>query len=646
MIGKYIADRYEIIEKIGDGGMSEVYRAKCHVLNRQVAVKILKHKFIEDADLVKRFDSEAKAAASIQHPNIVNIFDVGVEDNIHYIVMELLSNDTLKDYIAKHDGFINSQEIAKIGLQIAEGLAIAHDMGIIHRDIKPQNILMCGQSKLKVADFGIAHAVNGSVTRNAGEVIGSVSYASPEQSRGGYIDQRTDIYSLGVLLYELATNQVPFEGDVPVTVALKHLKEAPIPPSKINPDINTDLEKIILKCLQKLPDQRYQAVEFLMNDLRALIKGEDVALKTGDLSTAVTRVMPAVVDEIEITGEEHKEIDPKKGFVIAAVLGLLTAIIVLAIVFLPKYQAVTENPTFALPSVIGLDLQEAEQKLKQAGLNVIVEKSIMSDLENNHIVVQSPKVGTMVKAGQDIIITPSLGQMAPDLFGKDFASAEVELKSQEITLLKTGEAYSDQKAGVIISQNIKAGTAIKKGDEIEVVISLGDKKSDIVTMPELIGKTEAEAKALLKHSDLQVGEIEYDYNDARSGDVYEQSIPAGVRVSVDSAIDFSVSQGKEINVTSSGEDESENQQNGEVTTTAEATSSQRTFYIPLGTDKDIYIIKVVAVGDNGEKVLHNKIHKREEESAAVTLTGKGDIHLRFYKDDVLIRDEVVDFGGE
>ncbi len=661
MIGKYIADRYEILEKIGDGGMAEVYRAKCHVLNRQVAIKVLKDKFINDKDLVARFDSEAKAAASIQHSNIVNIFDVGIDDNTHYIVMELLSNDTLKDYIDKKDGFIDNQCIVRIALQIAEGLAVAHKMGIIHRDIKSQNILMCEGDKLKVADFGIAHAVNGATTRNASEAIGSVSYASPEQSRGGHIDQRTDIYSLGVVLYELATNKVPFDGDVPVTVALKHLKEAPVLPSVINAEIDLQLEKIILKCLEKLPDNRYQNVTSLMRDLRLILKGEEINLEPIDFASAPTQVLPIVEDDvIEITGDEQQQKKSKLGFIFAGILGLLTALIVLAVLFLPKFMEVKRNPSFELPSVIGLELEIAKTKLEQAGLNVIVEESIVSDLEANRIVRQSPKVGTLVKSGQDVLLAPSRGEVAPDLFGQNFLAAQKMLESKRIELIKAGEAFSDQAEGVIISQNINPDTPIKKGDSIEVVVSLGEKNEGIVTMPELLGKTEAEAKMLLQKSNLKVGQIDYEYNDATSGEVYAQAIPAGVRVSANSEINFSVSQGKEVLVTSSPDEseteslESDISSETEVATitiegepqTGQVIDSQRKFHIPLGKDKNIYVIKVVAGDGESEQILHNKIHKREEESVPLIISGSGKVHLRFYKDDILIRDDIVDFDEE
>lgn len=271
--GMYLQDRYEILEQIGSGGMSEVYRAKCHKLNRLVAIKVLKEEFSSDAGFVKKFKMEAQAAAGLSHPNIVSVYDVVDEGSIHYIVMELIEGITLKSYITKK-GRLGSKEAIGIALQVAQGIAAAHDQHIVHRDIKPQNMIISRDGKVKVADFGIARAVT---TQTIGATaVGSVHYISPEQARGGFSDSRTDIYSLGITMYEMVTGTVPFDGDNTVSIALAHLEQPITPPSRLNPEVPVSLERIIMKCTQKKPEKRYADVYELISDLRhALVDPDD-----------------------------------------------------------------------------------------------------------------------------------------------------------------------------------------------------------------------------------------------------------------------------------------------------------------------------------------------------------------------------------
>ena len=271
--GMYLQNRYEILDQIGSGGMSEVYRAKCHKLNRLVAIKVLKEEFSSDAGFVKKFKMEAQAAAGLSHPNIVSVYDVVDEGSIHYIVMELIEGITLKSYITKK-GRLGSKEAIGIALQVAQGIAAAHDQHIVHRDIKPQNMIISRDGKVKVADFGIARAVT---TQTIGATaVGSVHYISPEQARGGFSDSRTDIYSLGITMYEMVTGTVPFDGDNTVSIALAHLEQPITPPSRLNPEVPVSLERIIMKCTQKKPEKRYADVYELISDLRhALVDPDD-----------------------------------------------------------------------------------------------------------------------------------------------------------------------------------------------------------------------------------------------------------------------------------------------------------------------------------------------------------------------------------
>jgi len=271
MIGKILGSRYELLEKVGTGGMAIVYKAKCHLLNRNVAVKILKGEYVQDQDFLDKFRKEAQAAASLSHQNIVNIYDVGSEDDIPYIVMELVPGETLKEYIANYEGFLTNEKIADFSKQIALALEHAPSNQIIHRDIKPHNILVSKEGTLKVADFGIASAISETTTSYSSEAIGSVRYSSPEQARGRNVDERTDLYSLGVLMYEMATRKVPFEGDTAVEIALKHMKDDIVAPTEINSMFHKGLESIVIRSLLKNVNQRYQNARELIDDLDKII---------------------------------------------------------------------------------------------------------------------------------------------------------------------------------------------------------------------------------------------------------------------------------------------------------------------------------------------------------------------------------------
>jgi serine/threonine-protein kinase len=278
MVGRVLDDRYEIIEKIGGGGMALVYKARCRLLNRFVAIKVLRPEFIEDEEFVKKFRREAQSAASLSHPNIVGIYDVGTENNNYYIVMEYIKGQTLKELI-KSKGTLGIEHATNIAIQICYALDHAHKNHIVHRDIKSHNILIREDNSVKVTDFGIARAVSSSTITNTGNVIGSVHYFSPEQARGGYTDEKSDIYSLGVVLYEMVTGRLPFEGDSPIAVALKHIQEEPIPPAKINPRVPKSIEAIILKCMEKEVSRRYNSAAEIINDLR-----QSLVMPNGDFS--------------------------------------------------------------------------------------------------------------------------------------------------------------------------------------------------------------------------------------------------------------------------------------------------------------------------------------------------------------------------
>ncbi|PIE76893.1 MAG: hypothetical protein CSA13_02215 [Clostridiales bacterium] len=660
MIGKKLAGRYEIIEAIGDGGMSIVYRGHCHVLNRPVAIKILKEEFVDDAVFVKRFDQEAKSAASIQHANIVNVYDVGIEDDIHYIVMELLSDRTLKDYIEEQKVYLNTESIVRIGLQIAEALQVAHDKGIVHRDIKPQNILMTQEGNVKVADFGIARAVTSSTMVNTKEAVGSVHYSSPEQSRAGFVDKRSDIYSFGILLYELATGRVPFVGDTPIAIALKHLKEQPIPPHLINMHLNPALEALILKCISKDPINRYQNVYEIIERLETLQRNPDEAVvfdEVADEDKFSTRVLPKIGADLEqnavyagaaVSAEEQFEIngeDEKSGgfvikplFIIAVILGVIFASVFLASTFRGRGNTSAQqgDQSFELMKIEGMNYEEAAVLLSEKGLAVEVTEYRYSDsVAADVIISQKPKAETTVKSGQTIALVVSKGAKQielPNLMGKTVDEARVILSNVDATLGEIKPENSDYEEGLIFSQTPVAGTAIESGAVVNIMVSTGVEVEQVV-VPDIVGKTKNEALRLLENADLIYGAIDTEHSDTVEEDrVISQAIKAGEKVDEKTIVNFVISLGVDPATVSDTIDSG-----GKVT---------KTFRLPLDDQKSVQVIEVKKVVDGKEEVLYGKIHRKEEGVVVLNITGEGKQILRFYIDQELVEEREVDFSKE
>jgi serine/threonine-protein kinase len=314
MIGRMLGNRYEILEKIGEGGMAKVYKAKCHLLNRIVAIKILRSEFVADEEFVRRFKRESQAAASLSHPNIVSIYDVGQEGDIYYIVMEYVNGKTLKQLIREANGPLPIPKALDITRQVCGALEHAHKNHIVHRDIKPQNILVTDDNIVKVTDFGIARAANGStITYGGGDVLGTAYYFSPEQAKGAMIDEKTDIYSLGIVMYEMLTGKVPFEGESPISVALKHIQEDIVPPSKLNPKVPYNLDKIVLKATEKDINYRYKSASDLLNDIETYINNPDKLVVTNGNDNNVTRVMKSEEINEKLSGTKTLKKKKKSG---------------------------------------------------------------------------------------------------------------------------------------------------------------------------------------------------------------------------------------------------------------------------------------------------------------------------------------------
>ena len=518
LIGKVLADRYEILEEVGSGGMAVVYKAKCKLLNRFVAVKVLRPDLQNDEEFVRRFNVEAQAAASLTHPNIVSIFDVGNEDGLHYIVMEYVQGVTLKEYIdTKH--ILPWREAVGYAVQIAKGLEQAHKNSIIHRDIKPHNIIMKDDGVLKVTDFGIARANVQATMTCEDTAIGSVHYISPEQARGGYTDERSDIYSLGIVLYEMLTGTVPFDSERPVTVAIMHLQEKPVPPRERNLSIPLPLERIVLKAITKEVSARYKDVSEMITDLEAVLNDperEVVPIPEKPVKVVeemgVTKKMPAVKPE-EIPIPERKEEEPvsapkktvkqkneqidkkkEKKVITIAIACAVLVILLISTAFLSITGLggmLMGGETVEIPEIEGMLYEEAVEKYvdiddenAEYKFNIIKGKTVESKKEEGTILAQDPAAGSKVKKKEVIVITVELSEGSSDIILRSYTrykdSRNVELEIQEMGLkAEFVEEFSDTiPEGSIISQEPEAGASVKKGDVITFYVSKGPEKAE------------------------------------------------------------------------------------------------------------------------------------------------------------------------
>ncbi len=599
-IGMMMGDRYEILEKIGTGGMSDVYKAKCHKLNRFVAVKVLKQEFSENANFVSKFRIEAQAAAGLMHPNIVNVYDVGEENGIHYIVMELVEGITLKKYIEKK-ARLSYKEAVSIAIQVSMGIGAAHNNHIIHRDIKPQNIIISKDGKVKVTDFGIAKAAtSNTITSN---VMGSVHYTSPEQARGGYSDEKSDIYSLGITLFEMLTGRVPFNGETTVAIAIKHIQEEMPSPRDYVAEIPYAVESIVLKCCQKSPDRRYLNVQDLIADLKqSLINpDEDFVVQADPDYEGGTRTITesdmaqikrqtAYIDAEEYQereeglrlrsdtasmyeGEEEDEDDydynprmEKVTTFLAVLAGIVICviIIILAIKVFGDFGSLEEpegpidiseesiqSPvaeTFSMPDVVGHNIEDAKKSLTALGLLTEVEYEESDTIDEDVVISASAKEGDEMVKGTTVTLTVSAGSQSeevPNITNHTYQEANSKLINLGFLVNKT-EVYSDEiEAGKVVSQLPVAGTRVPKGNVITVNVSKG--KEDVkVRVPNLVGKSEEEGTFEAIEAGLSIGSVTYVYSsEVKEGLICYQSYSHGSYVEQGTSLDIKVSQGSE-----------------------------------------------------------------------------------------------------
>ena len=549
LIGKIIGNRYEILEEVGLGGMATVYKAKDHVLNRLVAVKVLKDEFTTDTDFIKRFNTEAQAAASLSHPNIVSIYDVGHEDenNLYYIVMELVQGKTLKEII-NDEGALSWKWAVNIAMQIASALELAHKNGIIHRDIKPHNIIITEDGIAKVTDFGIAKAVSNSTITAFGTTIGSVHYFSPEQAKGGFTDAKSDLYSLGVVMYEMLTGKVPFDADTPVSVALKHMQEDPKEPIELNPEIPTAVNQIVMKAMQKEPSARYQSATEMLHDLSKALKdpdGDFVIIENKD--GGYTRVMQAIKDD-QVKPKNGEEVQTKTNFFtehpkakIAIII--LSLVLLFVVVFLITKIAIDGGikSKVDMPNLVGKTQEEAEQMADDLGLTLEVTEVASSDVEEGKVVSQDPEfTESKIEKGSTIKINVSKGPEQTEMVkleGMKIEDARNTAESMGIKLDEQTENSDTVEAGIIIKQDTPVGTLVKSGDTVVVHISAGVEK---VRVPTVLGMDEGTAVATLKNAGLNP-KVTYESNEEEEdGKVISQSIDANAETAKNSNIDIVV----------------------------------------------------------------------------------------------------------
>ncbi len=553
--GRILGNRYEIIEKVGNGGMATVYKATDLVLKRYVAVKVLRDEFTTDEEFIKRFETEAQSAARLVHPNIVSIFDVGVDNGIYYIVMELIKGKTLKEIIVEERGPLPWKWSVNVAIQIASALEMAHKNNIIHRDIKPHNIIITEDGIAKVTDFGIAKAVSNSTITAFGTTIGSVHYFSPEHARGGYTDAKSDLYSLGVVMYEMVTGKVPFDADTPVSVALKHMQEEPVPPIEMNPHLPEAVNKIILKALKKDPMYRYQTATELLEDLRMALKnpsGDFVEEEDYDPTAKTQKISTQDVEKMQKRNnkKENKLVTFIKNHkVLSSFIGL---ILLFCIAFGGTMLVLnlTNPKEVEMPNIVGLTKDEAQQRIEGAKLKFeVASEEYNKDVEENHVISQDPTYVegyNKVKEGSTVKVVLSKGTektKVPKVIGMSQEDAVTAIEDAKLKAEIVEETSKKVQEGYVISQETDANTEVDAGETVKIHVSTGVEKA---TVPGVVGKSQDEAKKTLQDLGFVVTVTTAEDSSKDNGVVLKQSLDEGKSVEKGSAITITVNKLAEI----------------------------------------------------------------------------------------------------
>ena len=651
-IGAVISGRYEIIEKVGNGGMATVYKATDKVLKRYVAVKILRDEFTTDEEFIKRFEVEAQSAARLTHPNIVSIYDVGVEGNLYYIVMELIQGKTLKEIILEEKGPLPWKWSVNVAIQIASALEIAHRNNIVHRDIKPHNIIITEDGIAKVTDFGIAKAVSNSTITAFGTTIGSVHYFSPEHARGGFTDAKSDLYSLGVVMYEMVTGKVPFDADTPVSVALKHMQEQPEEPIEVNHNVPKAVNKIIMRALQKDTNLRYQSATEMLSDLRKALKNPngdfvddkeyDPTAQTQVLNTEMYNNMRNKEDEDNSRNGKkegkfkkfikgHKKLSIFIGLILLFSLSLGGTILALNL---------TNPEEVNIPNVVGMSKEEAQRQVEEQKLKFSIEKEEYNkDVPEGFIISQkveedmigdfttTPSTDRKIKEGSTIKVIVSKGQektTVPKVVGMEEEEAVKALEEAKLKVEIIEETSKKVEEGYVISQETEANTEAFAGDTVKIHVSTGTGIKQ-VTVVSVIGQDEATAKKTLTDLGLKVN-VSYEEDTSKTnGTVLKQSIEGGKTVDEGNAITITVNkiaEMKEVSVIVNVK----SLLGGNIYEESSDSSNETS-------DKKVKKVKVkVTVGND---TIYSSTVNASETSIKASTKGTGTKEIKVYIDDVL-----------
>ena len=693
-IGKLLDNRYEILERIGTGGMAMVYKARCHRLNRLVAIKILKEELAQDAEFRRRFHDESQAVAMLSHPNIVAVYDVSKSSELDYIVMELIDGITLKQYMQKRGGKLSWREALHFITQIMKGLSHAHSRGIIHRDIKPHNIMVLRDGSIKVADFGIARLTSAAQSTLTQEALGSVHYISPEQARGSHIDARSDIYSAGVVLYEMITGRLPYEGDSPVAVAIQHINSVPLSPREIDPEIPEALEAITMKAMASDVSRRYISADAMLADLEEFRKNpsinfdysmEDLSLHDGDEPTQVlgantpsgVHSRPAHLQREDTLSQTRRRMPPEEEYeeeyepprrrkrgvnwsvVTAAGVILLFLVGVGFVLWLTLFSDIFgQEQTYSVPSVLEMSLEDAKRKAQEEGFSIQEGGEVASDLPEGQVVSQSPDAGTMVKAGErTIVVTLSGGPEAvptmPDLKNKTIDEAKRMLEALNLNLDIREEPKADDtvEENHIIDQNPAAETELTQGQTVTLTVSTGPEEK-MVTIIRFETMTLNEAL-----SKIGMGENQYNLEVKTEGvysetepenRVIKQSIEAGKQVPEGTAITLTYSLGPDPNAQPSSEPTTSPDVQPTPTPPVESTTPShpqtpvtKPIDIPLPQDGRERVKVTIVVGGTTE--MDNQEFQTSLGTIRPTITSTGTQRVQVYIDGELVIDTTMDF---
>ena len=554
MESKVLGSRYELLERVGMGGMAVVYKAMDKMLNRYVAVKILREEYKENEEFIRRFKVESQAAASLSHQNIVQIYDVGEEDGLHYIVMELLEGETLKSYMNSKGGKLSRREAMNFSMQICRAVEHAHSKHVVHRDIKPQNIVLTESGKIKVADFGIARAANNTTTVNSGSyAVGSAHYLSPEQARGGYTDHRSDIYSLGVVMYEMFTGKLPFDAEESISVVMKHIHEEPAFPSEINPDISPGIEAIIMRAMRKEQRLRYNSATEILEDLVTVYQNPSVdvtELNAYDESDSPVPVKKpsSQRDASRRSSKKKKKADTKKRLLIAAIS--IFAALIAFVGFVSYLLFFGTGKEYEIPDLTGMTFEEAALTADAASnrnieFKVFVGDESFSDERKGLIISQIPEGGSKTKRSREIKVVISLGPVVielEDYKGEEYSEIQEMLEEKGLKVIierEDNDTYDEDK---IFKHLPSKGTQMGEGDEITLYVSKGTENT---VVPNLLGCTDDQAIQKIRDNDLEVGEIKEEASDKYlKGEVCRQSIRAFETVPIGTKVDIYISTGK------------------------------------------------------------------------------------------------------